>query len=134
MKKANILYDFEVTSEDKFKLELELRANGQLVDLVFKKSRAALIKKLRLQNPDFKISDLNKIDIDSRFLKSVKIGINSTLKKIYAEVKKDRIQVMHDDIIKAYFVKKPKRTFWYIYINLNGVYNDKRQYNNKSFY
>ena len=133
MKKGKINYDFEVVNNDKFKLVLEMRASGQLVNLVFKKMRDALIKKLKIETPDFKVNELSKVNIDSRFLKSIKVGINSTLKKIYEEVKKDKIHVIHDDVVAAHFLKKPKRSFWYIYINVEGVYNDKRTYDRSNF-
>lgn len=130
MKKGKIDYDFQTVNNDKFTLKLDMRAGGQLVDAVFRKMKAAVIKKLRITDPKFHVDQLTKIEIDPRYLNSIKIGIGSTLKNIYAEVRKDGVNVIHDKVVKAYFKKVKNKIFWHISIDVEGIYSEQQKFKN----
>lgn len=125
MKKGKIDYEFETVNNDRFKLYLEMRAGGQVVDMIFKRMKEALVKKLRLKDPRLHVDQLEKIQVDARYLNAIKIGVNTTLRNIYEEVRKDGVNVLHDKVVNAFFTKDKKALFWRILVEVEGVYNEK---------
>lgn len=114
-------WDFEQATADDFKVKIEMDIDNRVLMQIFNTTRQKLREDRGIDaagNPDA----FNFFDVDPRYLNFIKTTLNSKLKRIYDDVKKDGIIILNDKAAKGTFNRVDKSKWRFTFIVIGQFY------------
>ena len=113
------LYRFCTVSPYEYECRLSLRVSGGVISDIFYKS----LDKMKF-NKKVDLAAIRRFEVEERFLKLLKNGLNKPVKEVNRHVVKDGYKVLDYEVEKAIFSKDPDADKWTVEIHIKGKYTN----------
>lgn len=120
---SSVDYDFQALTPSSFRCVLSFPVHHRVINTVFQMARAQLLKKHNI-GVSGDIDSVSEIPIPPQYLNLMRTAASQLFKKVKAEVKKDRIFVLRDDVTAARF-KRMDQDIWVVSLVVEGDYVEK---------
>lgn len=118
-------YRIETINESDYILELMFKAQSRLFKKIFNKAKTKLKRKHNL-SVNGEIEEIKEFKIPDNQIKLIQMAIKGEINKISNQTKQDGIELLNYNVISATFKQDIDGNFWNIFINVGGIYSDKR--------